>query len=202
EMTGVEATTATGNGNVTDLGGESLTQHGHCWSTSHNPTTSDNKTELGAKSETGAFTSSLTDLPPNTLYYCRAYATNSAGTSYGNDEISFTTLVATPEVTTDEETAISQTMATPNGTLDDDGGEACECGFQWGPDTNYGVTTPTETKTKGEAFSQVIGGLFPGTEYHFRALATNSAGTGYGADRRFTSTPLFSRGYSLSRQEL
>lgn len=110
--------------------------------------------------------------------------------------------ITAPTVTTDEETAINQMMATLNGTLDDDGEEACEGGFEWGPDTNYGVTTPTETKTKSESFSQVIGGLFPGTEYHFRALATNSAGTGRGADRSFTSTPLFSRGFALSRQEL
>jgi pectin methylesterase-like acyl-CoA thioesterase len=32
----------------------------------------------------GAFASDMTDLSPNTQYYVRAYATNAAGTSYGN----------------------------------------------------------------------------------------------------------------------
>jgi formylglycine-generating enzyme required for sulfatase activity len=41
-------------------------------------------------SGTGSFTSNLTGLNPATIYYVRAYATSSAGTSYGN-EISFTT---------------------------------------------------------------------------------------------------------------
>ncbi|MBA7538170.1 hypothetical protein ES705_30444 [subsurface metagenome] len=93
-VTNILGTTATGNGTVTDLGyPPNLTQHGHCWSTSPNPTTADDKTELGAKTATGAFTSSLTGLNPGTLYYCRAYATNSVGTSYGADR-TFTTTPA------------------------------------------------------------------------------------------------------------
>ncbi|MBA7591945.1 hypothetical protein ES708_34116 [subsurface metagenome] len=90
-VTNILGTTATGNGTVTDLGyPPNLTQHGHCWSTSPNPTVADDKTELGPKAATGAFTSSLTGLNPGTLYYCRAYATNSIGTSYGANR-SFTT---------------------------------------------------------------------------------------------------------------
>lgn len=75
--------TATGQGNVTHLGGLTVTQHGHCWNTSTNPTTSNSKTSLGEASATGAFESSITGLIPGTGYYGRAYATNSAGTSYG-----------------------------------------------------------------------------------------------------------------------
>ena len=91
-MTNVKALTATGNGNVTDLGTSDPTQHGHCWSTSPSPTIADDKTELGPKTTTGAFTSSLTELTPRTLYYCRAYATSVAGTAYGSEE-TFTTRI-------------------------------------------------------------------------------------------------------------
>ena len=42
-------------------------------------------------SGTGTYTSSLTGLTANTLYYVRAYATNSVGTAYGN-QVTFTTL--------------------------------------------------------------------------------------------------------------
>ena len=57
---------------------------GVCWSTSQNPTINDNKTTDG--SGTGSFTSQLTGLSRNTIYYVRAYATNSAGTSYGDQK--------------------------------------------------------------------------------------------------------------------
>lgn len=89
-----------------------------------------------------------------------------------------------------------------NGTLVDDGGEACDCGFEWGLDISYGFTTPTESKVMGETFSQVIGGLDPGTVYHFKAFATNSEGTSHGDDRSFSTQPVISLGHALSREEL
>ncbi len=95
-VTDIAPTTATGNGNITDLGGGSVTQHGVCWNTGGTPTTANDKTEEGVAGATGAFTSSITDLIANTLYYVRAYATSEYGTSYGA-EVSFTTLVKTPE---------------------------------------------------------------------------------------------------------
>jgi hypothetical protein len=81
--------TATSGGNVTSEGGTSVTSRGVCWSTASNPTISDNHTTDG--SGIGVFVSNLTGLIINTLYYVRAYATNSAGTVYGN-EVSFTML--------------------------------------------------------------------------------------------------------------
>ncbi len=88
QVTNITQTTATGGGNVTSAGGGTVTARGVCWSTSHNPTTSSSHTTDG--SGTGSFTSSLTNLTPNTTYYVRAYATNSAGTAYGS-EVSFIT---------------------------------------------------------------------------------------------------------------
>jgi uncharacterized protein (TIGR02145 family) len=70
-------------------GGAFITERGVVWSTSTNPRIAlSTKTSNGTG--TGSFTSSLTNLTPKTTYYVRAYATNSAGTGYGN-EISFTT---------------------------------------------------------------------------------------------------------------
>jgi len=111
-------------------------------------------------------------------------------------------VILTPIVTTDPATALSVIAATPNGKLDSDGGEACECGFEWGLDTGYGTTTPPQSKTTGETFSQVIGGLFPNTTYHFRAFATNSVGTGRGDDRTFATALVISKAYALAREEL
>jgi len=106
---------------------------------------------------------------------------------YGNDGwLKTIGDIEAPTVTTDPATGLAQPMvATPNGTLDDDGGMACDCGFEYGETESYGTTTPTESKNTGETFSQAITGLSPGTIYHFRAIATNSAGTSYGSDRIF-----------------
>lgn len=82
-VTGITATTATVDGIVTDDGGAAITARGVCWSTSANPTIADTvTTEAGT---TGEFTSQITGLIADTTYYARAYATNSAGTSYGTD---------------------------------------------------------------------------------------------------------------------
>ena len=90
EITEITQTTAKSGGNITDDGGAPVTARGVCWSTSQNPTISDNKTENGTG--VGNFTSSISGLEPNTMYYVRAYATNSEGTGYGNER-SFTTLL-------------------------------------------------------------------------------------------------------------
>ena len=88
DFTANTGTTANGGGNVTNDGGADVTARGVCYSTDHNPTISNSMTSDG--SGTGTFTSSLSNLKGLTTYYVRAYATNSAGTNYGN-EVSFTT---------------------------------------------------------------------------------------------------------------
>ncbi|MCX6245829.1 MAG: DUF5689 domain-containing protein [Bacteroidetes bacterium] len=87
-VSNITQTTATSGGNITSQGSSSINVRGVCWSTSINPVASDLHTTDG--NGTGTFTSSITGLNPNTLYYARAYATNSAGTGYGN-QVSFTT---------------------------------------------------------------------------------------------------------------
>ncbi|MDD4386080.1 MAG: FISUMP domain-containing protein [Bacteroidales bacterium] len=84
----ITATTATSGGNVTADGGSPVTSRGICWSTSANPTTANSSVASG--SGTGSFTASMTGLSSSTTYYVRAYATNSVGTTYGN-QVSFTT---------------------------------------------------------------------------------------------------------------
>ena len=92
-VSSITSTSATCGGNVTDDGGGDVTARGVCWSTSQNPTINDSHTTDG--SGTGTFTSNLTSLTAGTTYYVRAYATNGAGTAYG-EEVSFTTEDATP----------------------------------------------------------------------------------------------------------
>ena len=88
-LTSITSTTATAGGTITTDGGLAITAKGVCWSTNSNPTIADSKTSDGTGS--GNFTSQLSGLRDGTLYYVRAYATNSKGTSYGN-EVSFKSL--------------------------------------------------------------------------------------------------------------
>lgn len=92
-VSSITQTTATGNGNVTSDGGDTITERGICWDTAINPTTANAKAT--SSGTTGAFTANLTGLTTGTLYHARAYAINSTGTSYGPD-VTFTTSLASP----------------------------------------------------------------------------------------------------------
>ena len=92
-ITVFNATSATMGGEVTADGGASVTERGVVYSSS------DNTPEIGETgvikddngTGTGIFEESVLGLSPNTIYHVRAYATNTAGTAYG-DDVTFTTL--------------------------------------------------------------------------------------------------------------
>ena len=131
----------------------------------------------------------ISGLAASTTYHFRVVATNSAGTKYGSDR-TFTTLSATgpPVVITNAATNVASSSATLNGSLDPHG-LTTTVYFQYGTTTSYGHTTATQSKT-GNTYQNVaanISGLTASTTFHFRIVATNSAGTVYGSDRTFTT---------------
>jgi uncharacterized protein (TIGR02145 family) len=88
-ITEIKSNTALSGGNISSDGGSPVTSRGVVWSIYPNPSVSlSTKTIDG--SGVGFFTSNMTNLVPNTVYYVRAYASNGVGTSYGN-EVTFTT---------------------------------------------------------------------------------------------------------------
>jgi hypothetical protein len=88
-ITSITAQDALGSGNITSDGGGAIISRGLCWSTQQNPTLS-NPNVTGGTS-TGTFNLTMNNLTPLTTYYVRAFATNAAGTSFGN-QITFTTI--------------------------------------------------------------------------------------------------------------
>ena len=190
-VTEIGQTAALSGGEVTSDGGADVTARGVCWSTSQNPTIDDNKTENG--SGTGSYNSNLSNLTPNTKYYVRAYATNSAGTGYG-EEISFTTFDETneiypPTVTTAAVTEIGQTAALSGGEVTSDGGaDVTARGVCWSTSQNPTIDdNKTENGSGTGSYNSNLSNLTPNTTYYVRAYATNSAGTGYGEERSFTT---------------
>ncbi len=88
-VSGITTNSALSGGTITADGGAAITARGVVWSTTQNPTiTLTTKTSDGTG--TGSYISNLTNLTQNTTFYIRAYATNSAGTTYGN-QINFNT---------------------------------------------------------------------------------------------------------------
>jgi len=79
----ITATTAVSGGSILSDGGSEIIARGVCWSTHPTPTLNDNCT-LDGKGK-GSFESELSGLEPYTVYFIRAYATNSLGTGYGEN---------------------------------------------------------------------------------------------------------------------
>jgi len=195
-VTNIAQTTATSGGTVSSDGGATVTARGVCWSASSNPTLANSYTIDGTG--TGTFISNLTGLSGGTQYYVRAYATNSVGTSYGND-LSFTT-INLPTVTTSEVTNLSETIATSGGTISTDGGATVTTrGVCWSQSPN--PTTANSHTADGSGtgtFISNINGLAGSTLYYVRAYAINSVGIAYGNEIAFTSFPVFSCGSSIT----
>ena len=89
--TNVESTTATAGGTITNNGGGNISAYGISYSTTDGFEGADGTQVTGSDLNEGAFTVNLTNLTGKTTYYARAYATNEAGTAYG-EQVSFTTL--------------------------------------------------------------------------------------------------------------
>src|SRR5690554_3720688 len=188
KITNITASTAVSGGNIADDENNAVTARGVCWSTEQNPTIEDSKTTDGKGK--GEFSSSLSELNPDTKYYVRAYATNSVGTAYGN-EISFTTEkgFALPVLSTTKVTYITDITALSGGDITDDGNQAITSrGVCWSTKQNPTIedSKTTDGKGKGE-FSSSLSELNPETKYYVRAYDTNSVGTAYGEEISFTT---------------
>jgi plastocyanin len=207
-VTGVTFTTATSGGIITSDGNASVTARGVCWSATPNPTIIDSKTSDGTG--TGQFVSNITGISAGNLYHVRAYATNSAGTAYG-DDISFSTsALSIASLSTSAVTSITTTTAITGGSITDDGGsDVTARGVCWS--TSTGPTTGgthTSNGTGKGSFVSNLPGLTGATLYYVRAYATNSTGTAYGNELSFTThTPqgandVFIQGMAFSPQTL
>ncbi len=188
DATFVSTTYCTCGGDIESDGGAQITQRGVVWNTTGSPTIENNHTSDGTGS--GAFTSHLTGLTPGTEYFAKAYAINAAGTAYG-EEITFKTLdsLDVPWVFTAGVSNVRVETAECGGSVIDWGGaEITAKGLVW--NTTGSPTLDDSYNIEGDgmsAFNSLIYPLQETTTYYVCAYATNSAGTGYGSVREFTT---------------
>jgi hypothetical protein len=94
---------------------------------------------------------------------------------------------SSPTLVTGPASSVTSSSAVLKGTVDPNGA-ATDFRFEWGLTTAYGSAGPLRSAGDGSAAKSVeakIGGLLPGTAYHYRVVASSSSGAASGADRTF-----------------
>jgi hypothetical protein len=184
--TSITGISANSGGNITNSGGTAVTGRGVVYSTSPNPTLSN--TIVSSGNGIGSFSVSLTNLLPNTTYYVRAYANNSAGTTYGNQQV-FTTQIILPTVASVSNSIQSCSVVSLQGNLTTNGGDnATKVGFALSLNPNPIITDSIGSFVSSiGTFNQNAVSLSPNTLYYYRAFAINQAGIVYGSILSFTT---------------
>src|SRR5207302_75448 len=96
-----------------------------------------------------------------------------------------------PSAITGAASALTQTSATLNGTVNPNGGALSDCRFEYGSTSAYGSSVPCtslpQSRTAAVAVSAQVEGLTPNGTYHFRIVASNADGTRSGAHQTYTT---------------
>ena len=184
--TNVASVSATLNGSLNPRGLTTSVSFQYGTTTSYGSTTA-TQTQTGTTART--ISANISALSANTTYHFRIVAHNAGGTSFGADR-TFTSLTPTglPVVTTSAATLIASFSAKLNGSLDPHG-LSTTVHFQYGTTTSYGLTTAPQSRS-GNSYLNIgsaISSLAANTTYHYRIVASNSAGTRMGSDRTFTT---------------
>ena len=190
-VSSIGSSQATISGNLIKTGDDAgVTEYGHVWSTTANPTIAHNKTTHGATTTLGSYTSTLTGLSPTTTYHVRAYATNLHGTTYG-DDVTFQTTAGQVVLQTNGVTKITHNAATGGGTISRlEGNTIAERGICWATTANPTLSANHVTSAEtSNSFNVRMTGLATQTTYHTRAyVKTGTGDVFFGNDVSFQTT--------------
>ena len=188
-VTDISYTTCKVGGTILDIGKNGIDEYGFCWSLSQQPTFENDKIQLGAKNSIGVFSSNLTDLSVSTKYYIRAYAKNSDGITYGEQDSFVTINYSKPTLTTSSISNITENSAESGGDVTDDGGSSVTArGVCWSTSPNPTIASSKTANGSGTGnFTSILENLMLGTTYYVRAYATNIIGTEFGNEISFTT---------------
>ena len=179
---------------MTDLNGNAIREHGHCWGTSEKPTIDGNRSQLGALNQAATFASELIDLEDNTKYYVRYYLSMDNGTVYGEDLVFSTLKAGVPVVETSTVSNIDLYSAAFQGTVLSDSGAVVQSkGFCWHTQEDFSIEDCLDTTINGNglgAFNAQISNLSEETTYYVKAYAINKKGVSYSLVESFKTVAI------------
>ena len=124
------------------------------------------------------FSSVLTGLRGNTIYFFQAEVRNAVGVGTSGAMLSFMTIKAIgPIVEIQVPTGVTASAATLHGAVTNEGDRPGQVRFQYGASASYGMVTAWQDGFgTGNSFNATIQGLSPGSAYHCRAEFQNGRG--------------------------
>lgn len=191
DVLNITKTTADFSGEVLSAGDPAYTERGFVYATSSMPTIENTMAKITSTLNSNTqYISSVTGLIEGETYYVRAYAINSVGVSYSSNEVKFSTIAQSVELTTDEITNIDVLAGTAvlNATMRNVGSPCfTERGFYYGtnPEPSVNDNVIRDYGTTAGKFSATITNLQPSSTYYVRAYAIQNEKYIYGETKVF-----------------
>lgn len=174
----IATTTVTLGATITDEGCSGISEEGIYYSTTNgfaDGTGTKVSVTAGAPYPAGIFTIPVSSLTPNTLYYYKGFATNTAGASY-TTQGSFTTIHNAPTVGSGSgatSSSIAANWSAPTG-----GGSATYTyTVEVDNDPAFGSVDFTQSSIASGTLTVTATGLASSTTYYFRVKAVNAGGS-------------------------
>lgn len=196
EITDILATSATVTGTIVSDGGIDITECGIVYSTSEEPTISNDKVTVEEKTE--VFRCELIGLQEQTTYYVRSYAVNEKGVAYGEEKSFCTPSLSLPTVSLSSIADISYASAIITGEVSDAGNSiVSDRGIVYGLSQN--PTTSDNKVQCGDGLGTFTCSLKDleedSTTYYVRAYAVNEKGISYSDEKSFKTVA--GKGFSV-----
>ena len=188
-LAGASISSIVAQGSVQNEGPSAVIRRGFCWSLQPLPSILNNHSEQG--SGIGSFTDTIGPLEPGKQYFVRAYASNAAGTAYG-EEFSISTASASsgnaPSVSTNSIQYIYESTARSGGNVTVAGSFPVTArGLCWATSVTPTLNHSFCVNGSGQgSFNSTIDQLMPEAVYKVRAWALSEAGISYGEEKQFT----------------
>jgi uncharacterized protein (TIGR02145 family) len=184
----ITSSSARVNVKITSDGGEDIFERGICFSPTPDPSLKKG-TQIKGEGEYDSYFCNMSGLDHNKTYYIRAYAINSAGTSYSLP-VSFKTDLGTPVIVMEEISKVTSTLAFASAHITNDGGAPILLkGFCWSTTSRPTARNKDLATQNGKGidnFSNPIGPLLPDTTYYLRPYCSNNGkDTVYGPEINF-----------------
>ena len=182
--------TINAKGAIAVVGSSKISQHGFCYAIGTDPTLEKNNgyTKLGDINYPANFDGVLPNMEYEKEYFIRAYATNDAGTGYGETKIITLHKMEYASLATGSASNITSTSVTLSASIS--GGSAVSfsrLGFMYGT-TPECKSQSANAVASGSSYSVGLTGLSPDTEYFYKAYGEDSRGLQYGEVKSFRTS--------------